>query len=72
MTRITEVREVAVNLRAEIRNSLIDFSKMTVSLVAVVSDWRVEGRPAVGLGFNSIGRYAASGILRERFIPRLL
>jgi D(-)-tartrate dehydratase len=72
MTRITEVREVAVNLRAEIRNSLIDFSKMTVSLVAVVSDRRVEGRPAVGLGFNSIGRYAASGILRERFIPRLL
>jgi D(-)-tartrate dehydratase len=72
MTRITEVREVAVNLRAEIRNSLIDFSKMTVSLVAVVSDQRVEGRPAVGLGFNSIGRYAASGILRERFIPRLL
>jgi L-alanine-DL-glutamate epimerase-like enolase superfamily enzyme len=72
MTRITDVREVAVNLRAEIRNSLIDFSKMTVSLVAVVSDWRVEGRPAVGLGFNSIGRYAASGILRERFIPRLL
>jgi L-alanine-DL-glutamate epimerase-like enolase superfamily enzyme len=72
MTRIIEVREVPVNLRAEIRNAVIEFSKMTVSLVAVVSDQRVDGRPAVGLCFNSIGRYAASGILRERFIPRLL
>jgi L-alanine-DL-glutamate epimerase-like enolase superfamily enzyme len=72
MTRITDVREAAVNLGAKIRNSVIDFSKMTVSLVAVVSDGHVDGRPAVGLCFNSIGRYAASGILRERFIPRLL
>jgi D(-)-tartrate dehydratase len=72
MTRISEVREQAVRLNAPIRNSLIDFSQMTVSVVAVVSDRMVSGKPIVGLGFNSIGRYAATGLLRDRFVPRLL
>jgi D(-)-tartrate dehydratase len=72
MTRIVEVREQPVRLEAAIRNSLIDFSQMTVSVVAVVTDRVVGGRPVVGLGFNSIGRYAQSGLLRDRFIPRLL
>jgi L-alanine-DL-glutamate epimerase-like enolase superfamily enzyme len=72
VTRIVEVREQPVRLEAAIRNSLIDFSQMTVSVVAVITDRVVDGRPVVGLGFNSIGRYAASGILRDRFIPRLL
>ncbi len=72
MTRVVEVREQAVRLEAAIRNSLVDFSQMTVSVVAVVSDRVVGGRPVVGLGFNSIGRYAQSGMLRDRFIPRLL
>jgi L-alanine-DL-glutamate epimerase-like enolase superfamily enzyme len=40
--------------------------------VAVVTNVEVEGRRAVGYGFNSNGRYAASGLLRERFIPRLM
>lgn len=72
MTRIVEVREQAVRLEAAIRNSLVDFSQMTVSVVAVITDQRSNGRPVVGLGFNSIGRYAQSGMLRDRFIPRLL
>ena len=72
MTRIVEVREQPVRLEAAIRNSLIDFSQMTVSVVAVITDRVVDGRPVVGLGFNSIGRYAQSGMLRDRFIPRLL
>jgi L-alanine-DL-glutamate epimerase-like enolase superfamily enzyme len=72
MTRIVEVREQSVRLEAAIRNSLIDFSQMTVSVVAVITDRVVDGRPVVGLGFNSIGRYAQSGMLRDRFIPRLL
>src|SRR5688500_8490184 len=72
MTRIVDVRERPVHLEANIRNSLIDFSQMTVSVVAVVSDERADGRPVVGLGFNSIGRYAQTGLLRERFVPRLL
>ena len=72
MTRIVEIREQPVRLEAAIRNSLIDFSQMTVSVVAVITDRVVDGRPVVGLGFNSIGRYAQSGMLRDRFIPRLL
>jgi L-alanine-DL-glutamate epimerase-like enolase superfamily enzyme len=38
----------------------------------VISDVVRDGRPLVGYGFNSNGRYAASGILRQRLIPRLL
>lgn len=72
MTRIVEVRERSVHLEANIRNALIDFSQMTVSVVAVISDAQVAGKPVVGLGFNSIGRYAQSGLLHDRFIPRLV
>ena len=43
-----------------------------MSLVAVVSDVVRGGRPLVGLAFDSVGRFAQSGILRERMIPRLL
>src|SRR5262245_38999990 len=44
---------------------------MTVSVVALVTDVVREGRPVVGYGFNSNGRHAPSGLLRERFMPRL-
>ena len=54
------------------RNAVIDFSSMTISVVAVVTDRVVAGKPIVGYGFTSNGRYAQSGILRERMIPRLL
>jgi L-alanine-DL-glutamate epimerase-like enolase superfamily enzyme len=30
-----------------------------------------DGKPVIGYGFNSNGRYAPSGLLRDRFIPRL-
>ena len=70
--RITEIRELSVPLQGNIANALVNFSEHTVSLVAVYTDvWR-GGRPLVGLAFNSIGRYAQGGLLRERFIPRLL
>jgi L-alanine-DL-glutamate epimerase-like enolase superfamily enzyme len=69
--RILEVRERAVPLRSPGRNAYIDFSKMTVSVVALMTDVVRDGRPVVGFGFNSNGRYGASGLLRERFIPRL-
>src|SRR5258708_6718338 len=44
---------------------------MTVSVLALITDVMREGRPVVGFGFNSNGRYAPSGLLRDRFIPRL-
>src|ERR1700688_3449567 len=44
---------------------------MTVSVLALITDVVRDGKPIVGFGFNSNGRYAPSGLLRERFIPRL-
>jgi L-alanine-DL-glutamate epimerase-like enolase superfamily enzyme len=69
---IVDVRDVVVPIRSDIRNAYIDFSKMTVSVVAVHTDVVYDGRRVVGFGFNSNGRYAPQGLLRERFIPRLL
>jgi L-alanine-DL-glutamate epimerase-like enolase superfamily enzyme len=70
--RIVDVRERVVPIESAIRNAVISFEHMTVSLVAVVTDQRRDGRRVIGYGFNSNGRYAQSGLLRERFIPRLL
>lgn len=70
--RITDVRETAVPIKSQARNAWIDFSQMTVSVVAVMTDVVRDGQPVVGFGFNSNGRYAPSGLLRERFVPRLL
>ncbi len=69
--KIVSIREAVVPIASDIRNAFIDFSKMTASVVAVVTDVIRDGRPVVGYGFNSNGRYAASGLLNERFLPRL-
>jgi L-alanine-DL-glutamate epimerase-like enolase superfamily enzyme len=71
VVRIVDIRETAVPIKSEIRNAYIDFSQMTVSVLALVTDVMRNGKPVVGFGFNSNGRYAPSGLLRERFIPRL-
>lgn len=70
--KVVDIRDAVVPIRSEIRNAVIDFSEMTVSAVAIVTDVIRNGEPLVGLGFNSNGRYAQQGILRERMIPRLL
>ena len=70
--RIVAVKEEIVSIASEIKNAYIDFSKMTVSAVALVTDVVRNGRPVTGYGFNSNGRYDQSGMLRERFIPRLM
>src|SRR5258708_4185487 len=70
--RIIDVREVTKPISSPIRNAYIDFSKMTTSLVAVVTDVMRDGRRVVGYGFNSNGRYGQGGLIRERFAPRLM
>lgn len=70
--RIVEARELTVPLAGEVANAVVSFAGHTVSLVALISDQRRDGRPVVGFGFNSIGRFAQAGILRERIFPRLL
>ena len=69
--RIVDIREVSLLIASEIANAYIDFSKMTCSLVAVVTDVIRDGRTVVGYGFNSNGRYGQGGLIRERFAPRL-
>lgn len=70
--RIVKIHHRSASLRSGLRNAFIDFSRMTLSVVALVTDVVREGRPVVGFGFNSNGRYAQGGILRERLIPRIL
>ena len=69
--KILDIREIAVPTKSDIRNAYIDFSQMTVSALALITDVVRDGKRVVGFGFNSNGRYAPSGLLRDRFIPRL-
>ena len=69
--KIVDIRETVVPIKSPIRNAFIDFSQMTVSVLALVTDVIRDGKPVVGFGFNSNGRYAPRGLLRDRFIPRL-
>src|SRR5258708_25796438 len=70
--RIVDVREITKPIASPIRNAYIDFTKMTTSLVAVVTDVVRDGKRVVGYGFNSNGRYGQGGLIRERFAPRLI
>jgi D(-)-tartrate dehydratase len=70
--RILELREVTKPISSPIRNAYIDFTKMTASLVAVVTDVVRDGRRVIGYGFNSNGRYGQGGLIRERFADRIL
>jgi L-alanine-DL-glutamate epimerase-like enolase superfamily enzyme len=70
--RILDIRETAVRISSRISNSSFDFSEMTTSVVAVITDMRRDGRPVVGFAFNSTGRYACGAAMRARFIPRIL
>jgi D(-)-tartrate dehydratase len=70
--RIVDIRETAIPLKSSLANSGFDFSEMTTSVVAVVTDVIRDGRPVAGFAFNSTGRYACGAQMRERFIPRIL
>src|SRR6202045_2698657 len=69
--RIPDTQEITKPISSPIRNAYIDFTKMTTSLVAVVTDAVRDGKRVVGYGFNSNGRYGQGGLIRERFAPRL-
>jgi D(-)-tartrate dehydratase len=70
--RIVEIREKTVSIASAISNAYIDFSKMTCSVVALITDIVRDGKPVVGYGFNSNGRYGQGALMRERFFPRLM
>jgi D(-)-tartrate dehydratase len=70
--RIVDIRETAIPIKSQLANSSFDFSEMTTSVVAVITDVTRDGRPVAGFAFNSTGRYACGAQMRARFIPRLL
>src|SRR5215471_389561 len=70
--RIVEIRDKTVSMASAITNAYIDFSKMTCSVVALITDVVREGKAVVGYGFNSNGRYGQGSLMRERFFPRLM
>ncbi|MFG6667247.1 mandelate racemase/muconate lactonizing enzyme family protein [Halomonas sp. HNIBRBA4712] len=70
--RIVDIREKTVSIASPIANAYIDFSKMTCSVVAVVTDVIRDGKPVIGYGFNSNGRYGQGALMRDRFIDRVL
>ena len=70
--KIIDILESTRPIKSDIRNAYIDFSKMTLSLVAVVTDVVRNGKPVIGYGFNSNGRYGQGHLIRERFRPRVL
>jgi len=70
--KINRIREASGPIASDIRNAFINFSTMTVSVIAVETDVVRNGKPVIGYGFSSNGRYAQGGILRERFIPRIM
>src|SRR5271170_4689609 len=72
IVKIVDIRESTRPIGSQIRNAYIDFSRMTLSLVAVVTDVVRDGKPVIGYGFNSNGRYGQGSLIRERFGPRVM
>jgi L-alanine-DL-glutamate epimerase-like enolase superfamily enzyme len=70
--KITRIRDAVAPIPSAMRNAAISFDKMTISVVCVETDVVRDGEPVVGYGFCSNGRYAQSGIIRERLAPRIL
>jgi L-alanine-DL-glutamate epimerase-like enolase superfamily enzyme len=70
--QIKEIRELGILLEGTASNAVVSFAGHDVSLVAVISDVVRNGKPVIGLGFNSIGRFAQGGILHHRVLPRIL
>lgn len=69
--RIVEIRENVASISSDIANAYIDFSRMTCSVVAVITDVIRDGKLVIGYGYHSNGRYDVQGILRNRILPRL-
>ena len=59
-------------INSTIRNAVFDFSEMTTSVVAVITDVMRDGKPVAGFASNSTGRYACGAQMRDRLIPRVM
>src|SRR5215510_14352009 len=69
--RIVDLRERTIPI-SRYSDPQIPSDGLTTTVVAVVTDVHRNGAPVVGFGFSSIGRFGQSGLIRERFAPRLI
>jgi L-alanine-DL-glutamate epimerase-like enolase superfamily enzyme len=69
--RIVDVRERSIPI-SRFQDPSLPSGGLTTSAVALITDVVRDGRPVVGYGFASMGRFAQGGLIRERFAPRLL
>src|SRR5690606_21724218 len=70
--KILRILEKDLPITSPGANAVVDFAGLTTSAVAIVTDAYRDGKPLVGYGFGSIGRWSVGGMLRERFIPRIM
>src|SRR5580704_8258642 len=71
LMRIIDIHERAVPI-SRYQDRSLPSAGLTTSIVAVVTDVVRHGRPIIGYGFSSVGRFAQSGLIRDCFAPRLL
>jgi D(-)-tartrate dehydratase len=69
--RIVDIRERNVPI-SRYANPSIPSEGLDTTVVAVITDVFRNGKPIVGFGFSSIGRFGQSGLIRDRFAPRLM
>lgn len=69
--KTVDIRQAVVSISSPIGKAFSGLSKMTARMLAVVIDQVKDGKPVVGYGFISNGRYAGSGLLNARFLARL-
>jgi L-alanine-DL-glutamate epimerase-like enolase superfamily enzyme len=69
--RIVDIRHSAVPI-SRYADLTLPSGGLDTSIVALVTDVVREGRPVIGYGFASMGRFAQDGLIRDRFAPRLL
>jgi D(-)-tartrate dehydratase len=69
--RIVDIRERSLPI-SRYADPAVPSGGLTTSMVALITDVVRDGKPVVGYGFASIGRFAQGGLIRERFAPRLL
>ncbi len=69
--RVIDIRERTFPI-SRYADPRIPSGDLNTSAVAIVTTVLQDGAPVVGFGFSSIGRFGQSGLIRDRFAPRLM
>jgi L-alanine-DL-glutamate epimerase-like enolase superfamily enzyme len=69
--RITDIYARTVEI-SRYADPDIPSAGLTTTILAAVTDVTSIGKPIVGFGFSSVGRFGQTGLILDRFAPRLL